>query len=397
MKTRDIGALALKNVLRARWKTVLCALAVCVGAASAYLVGEISANARQKIVEEIEKSGLGGVMIFSDGKNGEAPRADQIRRLPEQHPQIKAAMPVFVDYGSYQLRGRRGSAAVWGIDQQFPDIFPVELKYGRLPGAEDVRQGARVAVVEDTLAQRVYHRENIVGKGITIYRDSIGETYEIIGVIRSQKGGLEGLMGGGKLPVFLYLPYTSDARYSPNRPAEQLALSCREGEDPEAVSAAAIRSLSRQNQGVKFSSENIGGYLENFSAILSAVSLLIAAVGGVSLIVGGVGVMNSMVAAIENRKKEIGIYLAIGARPRDIVRCYLLEAVILCLLGGLAGGMTGAGLLWAGGKALGVKLTFHLRYLLLAEAAAGGCGLLFGALPAKRAARLSPIEAIRSE
>ena len=113
--------------------------------------------------------------------------------------------------------------------------------------------------------------------------------------------------------------------------------------------------------------------------------------------VGGVGVMNSLVAAIENRKKEIGIYLAIGARPRDIVRCYLLEAVILCLLGGLAGGMTGAGLLWAGGKALGVKLTFHLRYLLLAEAAAGGCGLLFGALPAKRAARLSPIEAIRSE
>lgn len=397
MKARDIGALALKNVLRARWKTVLCALAVCVGAASAYLVGEISANAKQKIVDEIEKSGLGGVMIFSEGTAAEALRVEQIQRLPKQYPQIKAAMPVFVDYGSYQLRGQKGSAAVWGIDQQFPAIFPVELKYGRLPGAEDVRQGARVAVVEDMLAQRIYHRENIVGKAITIYKDSIGESYEIIGVIRSQKGGLEALMGGGKLPVFLYLPYTSDARYSPNQPAEQLAISCQDGEDPEAVAAAAIRSLSRQSQGGKFSSENISGYLDSFSAILSAVSLLIAAIGGVSLMVGGVGVMNSMVSAIENRKKEIGIYLAIGARPRDIVRCYLLEAVILCLLGGLAGGAAGAGLLWAGGKLLGVKLAFHLRYLLLAEAAAGGCGLLFGALSARRAAQLSPIEAIRSE
>ena len=397
MKARDIGALALKNVLRARWKTVLCALAVCVGAASAYLVGEISANARQTIVDEMEKSGLGGMMIFSEGAEKEELRVQQILELPRQNPKIKAAMPVFMDYGSYQLKGKRGSAAIWGIDQQFSDIFPVEVKYGRLPGAGEVRQGARVAVVEDALAQKVYHRENIIGKEITIYRDSIGESYEIIGVIRSQKRGLEGLMGGGKLPVFLYTPYTADIRYSSQQPAERLAISCQDGEDLEAVTAAAVRSLSRQNQGGKFSSENISGYLDSFSAILSAVSLMIAAIGGVSLIVGGVGVMNSMVSAIENRKKEIGIYLAVGARPRDIVLCYLLEAVIICLLGGLAGGAVGAGLLWVGGKLLGATIVFHLRYLLLAQLAAGGCGLLFGALPARRAARLSPIDAIRCE
>ena len=163
LKGIDIGTLALKNVLRARWKTILCALAIAVGVASTYLICEISANARQRILGEVEKSGLGGVMIFSEGKQKARLDVDQVRQLPQNLPQVKAAMPVVVEYGSYQLKGQKGSAAIWGIDQFFEDIFPVELKYGRLPNAQDLGQGSRVVVVEDTLAKQLYQRENIVG------------------------------------------------------------------------------------------------------------------------------------------------------------------------------------------------------------------------------------------
>lgn len=397
LKGIDIGILALKNVLRARWKTILCALAIAVGVASTYLICEISANARQRILGEVEKSGLGGVMIFSEGKQKAKLDVDQVRQLPQNLPQVKAAMPVFVEYGSYQLKGQKGSAAIWGIDQFFEVIFPVELKYGRLPNAQDLGQGSRVAVVEDTLAKQLYQRENIVGKEITIYRDSMGECYQIIGVVQSQKGGIEQMVGAGKLPVFLYTPYTTSKQYSPNQSVEQLAVACRQEQQAEAVTAAVIQHLSRQSQGGKFSAENISGYLDSFSAILSTVSWLIAAIGGISLVVGGIGVMNSMVSAVESRKKEIGIYLAIGAKPRDIVRCYLLESVFLCLLGGASGTAAAMGLLWAGGKLLGLALVVHWKYLFFSLIASVGCGLLFGALPARRAASLSPMEAIRFE
>ena len=135
--------------------------------------------------------------------------------------------------------------------------------------------------------------------------------------------------------------------------------------------------------------------MDTFSSILQMVSVLITLIGGISLLVGGIGVMNSMIAAVEGRRREIGIYMAIGARRRDIVGCYLLESILICLFGGIAGGIFGGGLLFLGAHALGVALEFHLRYLLLAESAALGCGLLFGILPAFRAANMSPIAAMR--
>ena len=130
---------------------------------------------------------------------------------------------------------------------------------------------------------------------------------------------------------------------------------------------------------------------------MQTVSLLITAIGGIGLLVGGIGVMNSMTAAVESRRKEIGIYLAIGAQKKDIIGSYLMEAVIVCLLGGLAGGLLGWGLLFAGEKLLGIPVQFHWEYLLLAEGAAGFCGILFGILPARKAAAMHPIDAIRRE
>ena len=156
--------------------------------------------------------------------------------------------------------------------------------------------------------------------------------------------------------------------------------------DAEAVTAFALNQLSRQTNGASFKAENVSGYIDTFSSILQTVSLLITAIGGIGLLVGGIGVMNSMTAAVESRRKEIGIYLAIGAQKKDIIGSYLMEAVIVCLLGGLTGGLLGWGLLFAGEKLLGIPVQFHWGYLLLAEGAAGFCGILFGILPARKAA-----------
>ncbi len=393
MKWRDMGILAFKNALRSGYKTVLCILAVCVGIASVYLIGEICCNAEQQIANEIKKSGLGGVMVFAQEEEA-ALTIGQIRQLSKDVPQIEAAMPIFSEYGDFKLRNLSGNALVWGVDEQFQQIFHVQLLHGRLPSEQEVRQCAKVAVIEDTLAQKAYQRHNVVGKEIVLTLNGMPETYTIIGVITSQKSGVNALIGGDKLPAFAYIPYTTANLCTGKETTGQLALSYEEQADTQAITTFALGRLERQ-QGSEFSAENIGGYVDTFSSILQMVSVLITLIGGISLLVGGIGVMNSMIAAVEGRRREIGIYMAIGARRRDIVGCYLLESILICLFGGIAGGIFGGGLLFLGAHALGVALEFHLRYLLLAESAALGCGLLFGILPAFRAANMSPIAAMR--
>ena len=115
----DMGLLALKNALRARQKTFLCALAVCVGIASVYMICEISRNARDQIARQVAQSGLSGIMVFGKEEQGQM-TAEEIRALPQSVPGLKAAMPLFSQYGSCKLRDEKHNMLLWGVDEQFP-------------------------------------------------------------------------------------------------------------------------------------------------------------------------------------------------------------------------------------------------------------------------------------
>lgn len=287
MRWRDIAGLAFKNALRSRNKTFLCALAVCVGIASVYIICEISFNAEQQITAQVEKSGMGGIMVFAEGSGDVDLKADAVRDLPQNVPGLKAAMPIYSKYGTFKLRNRKGNMMLWGVDEQFPEIFNVQLLHGRLPTAEDLHKRAKVAVIEDTLAMRAYQRENIVGKEITLTLGDTWESYEIIGVITSQKSGINALIGGDKLPSFVYVPYTASSLYNGLQNAGQLAMACETGADAEAATAFALQQLTHQNPDMKFTAENISGYVDTFSSILQTVSALVTLIGGISLLWAG--------------------------------------------------------------------------------------------------------------
>ena len=127
MKWRDRWLLALKNAMRARQKTFFCALAVCVAIASIYLICEISRNAQDQISQQVEQSGLSGILVFGKSEEGELP-LEQICALPQKIPGLRAAMPLFSQYGSCKLREERSNLLLWGVDEQFSAIFPVQVK-----------------------------------------------------------------------------------------------------------------------------------------------------------------------------------------------------------------------------------------------------------------------------
>ena len=221
-------------------------------------------------------------------------------------------------------------------------------------------------------------------------------SFSIVGVIRSQKTGIEGLVGAS-LPVFAYVPYTAIQQITGDGNLSKLVISCSGSANEYKMADTAAKLLSRMNGGIEISYENLSGYVDTFKQITHTVSIFVSAVAAISILVGGIGVMNSMVAAAEHRTEEIGIYLALGASRGDILRCFLWESVFICMIGGIVG----CGLSWVcffiAAKLTGLPINPSLKLLMYGLLVSGGCGVFFGILPAIRASRLNPIEAIRHE
>ena len=391
MRPIDLLRLALRNACRGGIKALLCAGAVCIGICSVCTVRGIGGAARIAISQELEELGVGGLVFYS---------SDQISigaedaALVEQIQGVTAAMPFFYLKGTAKLNTIRFDAALCGVGEQLEDILDVKLLYGRLPQRGDIASAARVAILDEQTAKKVYARENIVGKEVLITAGESTASFEIIGIIRSQKMGLEALTGGN-LPLVMYVPYTAlNELAEPS--GQMLAVACLSDVDTGQVIEAVQRKL-KYTLNAAFSYEDLNQYAGSIQKITSAVTALISGVAAISIFVGGLGVMNSMVAVVDARVGEIGIWLALGARRRSIAACYLLEALCICLVGGLFGAGLSAVALLTLRQLVSVSIPIHAADLLIGVAGAAACGMIFGLLPALRAARMNPIDAIRTE
>lgn len=390
MRLHDLLLLALRNSLRNGVKALLCAGAVCIGICSICTVRGVGGAAERAIGAELDELGLSGMMFYGEQT---APIDGEAVQAAAAVQGVAAAMPLLYQSGSLRLRSTTMSAALCGVDENLAEIFSVRLLYGRLPGAGDVRAANSCLVLDEQTARSVYRRANVVGKTAALTVNGVTADFEIVGVIRSQKRGLETLIGGS-LPCVLYLPYTTLQTFHSENGKELLAVAAEKTADEQRV-AAAVRRRLKQEYAVDFSFENLDRYAGSFRRVTRTLAWLISGVAGISIVVGGLGVMNAMVAVVDERVGEIGVWLALGARRRSIAACYLLEALLICL----AGGVAGVTLSWAAleilERAFGLALTVRWGDLALGVGGAAGCGMLFGLQPALRAAHMDPIRAMK--
>ncbi len=390
----DLCRLSAGNVRRGGIKSLLCALSVCVAICSVSVISGLSTSAQSAVTREIDSAGIDCIALYTD--------SDGFTFSPAEFPEIfsevqgvKAAMPLAMQYGTVSLRNKKQSAGILGVNEQLFDVLSIHLLYGRTLQAHDVLTGANVAVIDSQLAVEFYERENIVGKSLLLKSGSAYETYEIIGIVEPQTDGLNRLVGG-QIPTVVYTPYTALDNMLGENTADKLAVSCLAGTDEQAVAETIVQRLHSINPDIKFKYENLSGYTEVFKKIVNVLTIFITGIAAISVIVGGIGVMNSMVSSVERRTREIGVYMALGATRKDILKCFLVEAVIVCIAGGLTGGALSAGVLQLVKQILGLN-TRVVSILLGAVAGAGVCGILFGIIPAWAACRLNPIDAIRDE
>jgi putative ABC transport system permease protein len=390
------------NALRAnRVRTFLTALGLVIGNASVILVVTISMTSRDYILEQIE--GIGSNIVYAQSTLGSQATGAQVdadyikmsdveavRR--ELDGQITSATGVETTYDNLVIDGHEENVTVIGSDQYYQRIRNLVILAGRPLDASDVALSQKVALVTQRLAQRLFGgQEAAVGKRIKIH----GLDFTIIGTFKEKVESF-GLSEVAQETVLI--PITVMSYFVPVERIDPLYVQARTAQDVPLVTQEVEQILeSRHRPGARFLVQNLTAILDAAKKIALVLSLVLVMVSAIALVISGIGIMNIMLVTVTERTREIGLRMAVGASRRDVLQQFLLEAVLISVAGG------------AVGIVLGIAVPLSVRYLTgfvipisklsIAVAFVVSCvvGLVFGLLPANRAARLNPTEALRYE
>ena len=393
---REAGRMALHAMLAHRMRTFLTMLGIIIGIAAVVSVVALGQGARAKVIDDINAMGTNTIDIFP-GKDWGDEKAASIQTLNERdldallgQPYLEGASPQIATSGQLRYRNKTSSGSVVGVGSDFFRVKGMTLTQGRLLDERDIRSRTAVAVVDGKTIASLLGKTDPVGQVVLVGTLPV----RIVGVVSQETG-----FGRSSQSVNVWLPYSAVmSRLISQSHFSQITIRVKDGVQPALAEQAAVALLT-QRHGVKdfftFSSDSIVKSVEKTTATLT---LLVSAIAVISLIVGGVGVMNIMLVSVVERTREIGIRIAVGARQSDILQQFLIEAVMVSLLGGLLG----IGLAMFIGFVFSLLVeSFQMRFSLFSILMAFGCssliGILFGYLPARNAARLDPVEALARE
>ena len=288
-------------------------------------------------------------------------------------------------------------SSVTGTTPVYFQINKWTIAEGRFFTDADVRSGAAVCVIGNTVRTELFGSANPVGAKIRIGRASC----EVIGLLKTK-----GQAGMGDQDDTIIVPLSAMQRRllgkTSSHDIDQIAISAQDGTDGTAL-IAEITLLMRQRRNLRSNQDNNFNIFdtrqiaETLGSTTQLMTMLLAAVAGVSLLVGGIGIMNIMLVSVTERTREIGIRLAIGATSGEVLLQFLIEAVTLSCIGGLLGIVLALGLCLGLAQIIHVPFNFNLQINVIAFLFSAAVGILFGYAPARRAARLNPIDALRHE
>ena len=382
-------------------RSLLTALGMVIGNASVILVVTISLTSRDYILEQIR--GVGSNMIYAyyetAGQVGTEVEADFVKMSDVEAvrerlgPRIVAATGVITQYDRMIIAGREEDIKVIGSDEYYHSVRNLVPLAGRFMDWSDVALRQKVALLTEKLAKRLYGSQHAgIGQVLKVH----GIQFTVIGTFKEKVAsfGLSELSG-----ETILVPITVIRYFAPVERIDPMYVQARRSEDVPALTAEVKTVLeSRHRAGARYLVENLTAILdaaENIALVLTLVLILISAI---ALIISGIGIMNIMLVTVTERTREIGIRMSIGATRREVLQQFLLEAILLSLMGGLVGIIVGVAMPASVQYfAEGVRIPISITSIVVAFAVSCLVGLVFGLLPANRAARLNPTEALRYE
>ena len=396
---------AIESLSRNPLRATLTGCGILVGVSAVTVVMTLGEGAERAVQQRIDKLGENLLTIraespqASGASNPDKPtlvEADA-RAISESIEGVAYTAPVLDGMVRVIFGSRNTSAQAIGTTSQYLGARNYQIDSGTMWSASQEATAARVVLLGPKVVKEVFSGEEPVGKSIRIGR----HLFRVLGIL-SEKGQTP--FGMDQDNVIVMPIKTMRSKITPGRPGEvsQIVLAAAKGVTTEELQRP-IRSLLRQRHHIEigdaddFSLRDQSRMAEAQRGVVAVMRMLLLSIAGVSLVIGGIGVMNIMLVSVTERSREIGTRLAVGARGADIMIQFLIEAVVLALLGGAAGAALSAALVSPLEAYFGWEMFISPRALTIAAVVSITIGVVFGALPARRAARLDPVEALRRE
>ena len=399
MRPADLFVLSGRALTAHRLRSFLTLLGIAVGIAAVILLTSIGEGVHRFVLAEFMQFGT-NVIEIAPGKTrvsgGPGGLQTTVRLLTLEDAQALTRLPGIVAvtpnvWGNSEVaaNGRLRRTTVQGVGPELPEIMRLMVQSGSFLPDEALEHARPLAVLGPKLKQELFGSASALGQRVRIG----GMQFRVVGVMASK-----GQFLGMDLDDTVYIPTARALELYNREGLMRIHLSYRAGLVAGDVAAAVKSALAARHGREDFTLTTQEDMLRTLSKILNVLTAAVGALGGISLLVGGVGIVTIMTIAVTERTNEIGLLKALGARERTILGIFLGEAVALSALGGLCGLLLGIGIAQLLHFALpALPVQTPLSFVLLAEAVAILIGLLAGVLPARRAARLDAVEALRSE
>jgi macrolide transport system ATP-binding/permease protein len=389
--------MALIAMAAHRMRTLLTMLGIIIGITSVVCVVALGQGARQKVISDISSMGTNVIDIYPGSDFGDE-GADRVQTLVPADLEVLKSQ-VYADSvtpgasGSVLLRYRNqtASASLSGVGEQYFRVRGLSLAQGNFFAAADVQRQAQVAVIDPNTRKKLFPKDDDpIGKVIMIG----ALPCQVVGVTKPKESNF-----GNNQNLELWIPYSAAmGRLLGQQYFNSLTVRVKDGVSNQIAEQSIIKLLKLRHGSKDFYTSSSDSIMKTVAKTTATLALMISAIAVVSLVVGGIGVMNIMLVSVSERTFEIGIRMAVGARRSDIMQQFLIESVLVCLMGGAVGILLslGAGRVFAF-FVTSFALKFSLISVLTAFLCSSAIGVLFGYLPARSAANLDPIQALARE
>jgi macrolide transport system ATP-binding/permease protein len=393
---REALRMALLAMLAHKLRTFLTMLGIIIGIASVVSVVALGQGSQQKIMENISAIGTNTIDIYPGSGFGDR-RSARIQTLVPADAEalagqdfVDSVTPSVSNSGTLRYRGQALTVSMSGVGEQFFRAKGYTFVQGRAFDSRAVRESAQSAVIDDNTYKKLFAGQRALGEVILLGNVPV----RVVGVLNP----IQSNFGGGD-QLRVYLPYTAVMnRMLGQSHLESITVRIDDTVATDAAEQGIIRLLKRRHGVQDFFVMNTDTIRQTIEKTSQTMTVLISAIALISLLVGGIGVMNIMLVSVTERTREIGVRMAVGARQADILRQFLIEAVLVCLIGGALGVLSA---LAFGALFSRITSEFSLVFSSASIIAAFLCstviGLLFGFLPARNAARLDPVDALSRE
>jgi putative ABC transport system permease protein len=401
---RETVGMALSTLRANRLRSLLTMLGIVIGNASVITLVGVGRGAQN--LAEGQLSNLGANVLFVVPGNNDTRRQgidfpktlvlEDAIAIAEQVPSVRRVAPQITLSEVVQAGGQSSSTSVNGVTPDFLTVRQFEVRQGRFFSRGDLESASSVTVIGPDLASKMFPGVDAIGRTLRIRN----QAFQVIGVLEPK-----GAVFGQNQDENAFVPLTAMvSKLSGRDPTYGVSLNfiSVEARNAESTGAAAfqITNLLRQRHRIlredDFAVRSQKDALTIVSTITGGLTLMLAAIGGVSLLVGGIGIMNIMLVSVSERTAEIGLRKALGARSDDVLLQFLVESLVLASLGGAIGTAVGVGTVALVGVVTPLPAAIGASTVLVTVLLSGSIGLFFGVVPARRAAQLDPIVALRS-